>query len=173
VRRRARDDSLGLQHHQVGIVDRHHRREQEGFGVFEVFVEDVGDVLRGKPHRKSIAASPRVQGSGCKVQGSRSSSGFSLALEQNYISDSEHLEMFGLADGAIGAAIKFIACLEAAGPDWKKDFLRRRREAYRAKRGREGRTLPGTSDPGAAKGAEPATLDRRESEPEQEPEREP
>ena len=56
------------------------------------------------------------------------------ALEQNYITDSEHLEMFGLADGAIGAAIKFIAYLEAAGTDWKKDFLRRRREEYRAKR---------------------------------------
>jgi len=55
-------------------------------------------------------------------------------LESNYISDAEHLEMFGLGDGAIGAAVKFIEYLEAAGPDWKKAFLARRREAYRARR---------------------------------------
>ena len=42
--------------------------------------------------------------------------------------------MFGLADAAIAAAIKFLRYLEAAGPDWKKDFLSRRREAYRAER---------------------------------------
>ena len=56
------------------------------------------------------------------------------ALESHYITDADHLEMFGLGDGAIGAAIKFIEYLEAAGPEWKKAYLSRRRETYRAAR---------------------------------------
>ena len=58
------------------------------------------------------------------------------ALEEKYVSDDDQLEMFGLADGAIGAAVKFIEYLEAAGPEWKKQFLLRRRAAYRARRNR-------------------------------------
>jgi len=63
------------------------------------------------------------------------------ALEQNYVKDDDELEMFGMADRAIGAAVKFIEYLEAAGPDWKKQFLRRRRDAYRS------RHRAGTTDP--------------------------
>jgi four helix bundle protein len=63
------------------------------------------------------------------------------ALEQKYVNDDDELEMFGMADRAIGAAVKFIEYLEAAGPDWKKQFLLRRREAYRA------RQRAGTIDP--------------------------
>ena len=65
------------------------------------------------------------------------------ALEEKYVSDDDQLEMFGLADGAIGAAVKFIEYLEAAGPEWKKQFLLRRRAAYRARRN------PGRADPTA------------------------
>ena len=54
------------------------------------------------------------------------------ALEKKYITDDEHLQMFGLADRAIAKAVKFVEYLDAAGPDWKKEFLMRRREAYRA-----------------------------------------
>jgi len=56
------------------------------------------------------------------------------ALEKKYITDDEHLQMFGLADRAIAKAVKFVEYLDAAGPDWKKEFLMRRRELYRAAR---------------------------------------
>ena len=42
--------------------------------------------------------------------------------------------MFDIADRSIGAAVKFAEYLDAAGPDWKKDYLARRREKYRAER---------------------------------------
>jgi hypothetical protein len=45
-----------------------------------------------------------------------------------YITDAEHLEMFDIADRSIGAAVKFAEYFDAAGPDWKKDYLARRRE---------------------------------------------
>src|SRR5207302_1441543 len=38
------------EHHQVRVVDRHQRRQEKLFGVFEVLVEYVGDVLRGERH---------------------------------------------------------------------------------------------------------------------------
>jgi hypothetical protein len=50
VRRLARHDALRLEHHQVRVVDGHQRRQQQRLGVFEVFVEDVGDVLGGEAH---------------------------------------------------------------------------------------------------------------------------
>jgi hypothetical protein len=56
------------------------------------------------------------------------------ALEEQYIDDDEHLDMYGLADRAIGAAVKFVEYLDAAGPDWKKDFLARLREKCRQRR---------------------------------------
>jgi len=55
-------------------------------------------------------------------------------LENKYITDAEHLEVFDIADRSIGAAVKFAEYLDAAGPDWKKDYLARRREKYRAER---------------------------------------
>ncbi len=45
VRVLRRDDALRRQHHQVRVVDRHQRREEQRLGVLEVLVEDVGDVL--------------------------------------------------------------------------------------------------------------------------------
>jgi four helix bundle protein len=86
------------------------------------------------------------------------------ALEERYIKDSDHLELFGLADAAIRAAVKFIEYLDAAGPDWKKEFLRRRREAYREERRRR------TADPSGKIGP---TAPKGELEPEREQEREP
>jgi len=56
------------------------------------------------------------------------------AFDRKYITDDEHLEMFDLADRSIGAAVRFVEYLDAAGPDWKKDYLKRRRDAYRAAR---------------------------------------
>ena len=35
-----RDDALLGQHHQVRVVDRHQRRQQQRLGVFEILVED-------------------------------------------------------------------------------------------------------------------------------------
>ena len=54
VAKRARigraDDARLRQHHQVGVIDGHQRREQQSLGVFEIFVQYVGDVLGGKLH---------------------------------------------------------------------------------------------------------------------------
>jgi len=73
------------------------------------------------------------------------------ALEEKHIDDDEHLDMYGLADRAIGAAVKFVEYLDAAGPDWKKDFLARRREKYRQRRAKraaaKGESSTGTTDP--------------------------
>src|SRR6185436_16549956 len=51
---RGHDAAIG-EHHQVGVVDRHERREKEPLGVLEVFVEYAGDVLGREPHERSIA----------------------------------------------------------------------------------------------------------------------
>ena len=56
------------------------------------------------------------------------------ALEQKYISDDEHSQMFQLADRAIRKSVRFVEYLDTAGPDWKKEFLTQRRETYRAAR---------------------------------------
>jgi hypothetical protein len=56
------------------------------------------------------------------------------ALEKKYITDDERLQMFGLADRAIGKSVRFVEYLDTAGPDWKKEFLMQRREAYGAER---------------------------------------
>jgi four helix bundle protein len=57
-------------------------------------------------------------------------------LERKYLAADEHLEMFALADRAIGAAVKFIEYLDGAGAEWKKDHLARLRERYQARRER-------------------------------------
>jgi hypothetical protein len=81
--------------------------------------------------------------------------------------------MFGLADGAIGAAVKFIEYLEAAGPDWKKSFLARRREAYRAQRRLGTSNAIGKLRPDSAEPRERQSESEHEREPEPEREREP
>jgi hypothetical protein len=48
------DPALG-EHHQVRIVDRHQRRQEQRLGVFEILVEDLGDVRRIELHSGSIA----------------------------------------------------------------------------------------------------------------------
>ena len=50
----ARDDALLGQHHQVRVVDRHQRRQQQLLGVLEVLVEDVGDVFGGELHLLAV-----------------------------------------------------------------------------------------------------------------------
>src|SRR6185436_7297187 len=42
--------------HQVRVVDRRQRREEQALGVLEVLVQDVGDVLGGEAHDRSIAS---------------------------------------------------------------------------------------------------------------------
>ena len=51
----ARHDVLRREHHQMCVVDRHERREEQLLGVLEVFVEYAGDVLGREPHERSIA----------------------------------------------------------------------------------------------------------------------
>jgi hypothetical protein len=51
VRIVARDDALVGEHHQVRVMHRDHRREQELLGVFEVVVEDVPDIFRRESHK--------------------------------------------------------------------------------------------------------------------------
>ncbi len=48
------DAAIG-QHHQMRVVNRHERREEELLGVLEIFVEYVGDVLGCERHEGSIA----------------------------------------------------------------------------------------------------------------------
>src|SRR4029453_12296764 len=49
----SRHEALPRRHVQMRVVDRHQRREQQLFGVLEVFVEHVGDVLRSEAHSVS------------------------------------------------------------------------------------------------------------------------
>jgi hypothetical protein len=70
--------------------------------------------------------------------------------------DEQHLEMYALGDRAASAAVKFVRYLEAAGPDWKKNYLARRREEYRARRAKRRRDLQlGTPDPDRKPGITP------------------
>ena len=73
------------------------------------------------------------------------------ALEQNYIDDEAHLEMYTLADRSIGAAVRFIEYLDGAGRDWKKEYMAKLRDRYRQRRVARAAALtrpePGTSDP--------------------------
>ena len=48
------NNALLDQHHQMGVVDRHHRREEKLFGVFEVFVQDAADVFRREAHVTAV-----------------------------------------------------------------------------------------------------------------------
>ena len=50
-----RNDPLRGEHHQVRVVNRHQRPGERALGVLEVLVQDIGDVLGGKPHDRSIA----------------------------------------------------------------------------------------------------------------------
>ena len=45
-----RQDASFGQHHEVGVVDRHERCQQQLLGVFKIFVEHVGDVLGRELH---------------------------------------------------------------------------------------------------------------------------
>ena len=50
------DDAAVGKHHQMGVVDRDERREEERLRVLEVVVEDLRHVLRIEPHSsRSIA----------------------------------------------------------------------------------------------------------------------
>ena len=55
-------------------------------------------------------------------------------MELTYVTETEHLELLGMADRAIGASVRLAEYLEAAGPDWKKNYLASKREQYRTKR---------------------------------------
>jgi four helix bundle protein len=89
------------------------------------------------------------------------------ALELRYVTDEQHLEMYALGDRAAGAAVKFVRYLEAAGPDWKKDYLARRRDAYRARRAkRRQEFIMGTNDPNGNSGGANDSLAREPQNPE-------
>ena len=98
------------------------------------------------------------------------------ALDKKYLTDEQHIEMSALGDRAARAAVKFVRYLEAAGPDWKKDYLARRRETYRRSRATRLREFgPGTADPPGNSGTiEPRTQEPRPQEPQNQrtPERE-
>jgi four helix bundle protein len=84
------------------------------------------------------------------------------ALEKKYLTDEQHIELYALGDRAAGAAVKFVRYLEAAGPDWKKEYLARRREEYKRRRARRREEFAlGTADPsgniGTTEPAEPGT----------------
>ncbi len=49
-----RDDPLLRQHHEMRVVDRHQRRQQELLGVFEIFIQYVRDVLGSKLHLSPV-----------------------------------------------------------------------------------------------------------------------
>jgi four helix bundle protein len=73
------------------------------------------------------------------------------ALEQNYIDDEEHIEMYALADRAVGASTRFIQYLDGAGKDWKKEYFANLREKFRQRRAQRaaarGHAVEGTHDP--------------------------
>jgi len=71
------------------------------------------------------------------------------AMELKYVSEIEHLQLYGVADRAIGASVRLAEYLEAAGPEWKKNYLARKRAEYRANRARRAdanRHAEGTRD---------------------------
>jgi len=71
------------------------------------------------------------------------------ALAAKYVTEVEHFEMCALGDRAASAAVKFVRYLEAAGPDWKKEYLARRRAEYQSRRAARRQQLQmGTPDPG-------------------------
>jgi four helix bundle protein len=76
------------------------------------------------------------------------------ALAAKYVTEEQHLEMSALGDRAASAAVKFVRYLEAAGPDWKKEYLAGRRAEYRLRREKRRRELQsGTPDPDGNAGA--------------------
>ncbi len=46
-----RNDVLRRQHHEMRVVNRHQRMQEERFGVFEIVVENGTDVLRSEPRQ--------------------------------------------------------------------------------------------------------------------------
>jgi four helix bundle protein len=70
------------------------------------------------------------------------------ALAAKYVTELHHLEMYALGDRAASAAVKFVRYLEAAGPDWKKDYSARRRAEYQSRRAARRQELQlGTPNP--------------------------
>ncbi|HKB09972.1 MAG TPA: four helix bundle protein [Vicinamibacterales bacterium] len=75
------------------------------------------------------------------------------ALDVKYLTEVQHLDLYALGDRAASAAVKFARYLEAAGPDWKKEYLARRRDEYRARRAKRLRELgERTADPSGNSG---------------------
>ena len=88
------------------------------------------------------------------------------ALAAKYVTEHQHLEMYALGDRAAAAAVKFVRYLEAAGPDWKKEYLARRRAEYRSRREKRRQELQlGTPDSKGNAGAR-ATAERENPAPE-------
>ena len=50
VRVRRLDDAAVGEHHQMGVVNGHQRRQEQRLRVLEVLVEDLRHVLRIEPH---------------------------------------------------------------------------------------------------------------------------
>ena len=90
------------------------------------------------------------------------------ALESKHLTDEQHLEMSALGERAAGAAVKFVRYLEAAGPDWKKDYLARRRGQYRTRRAKRRAEFKGTPDPAENAGPTHDRPSRTEPEPKNE-----
>ena len=59
VRVGGRYNSLSGEHHEVRVVDRHHRRQQKRLGVLEVFVQDERDVLGRELHQCEYIGEPQ------------------------------------------------------------------------------------------------------------------
>ena len=78
------------------------------------------------------------------------------ALAEKYVTDLQHLEMYALGDRAASAAVKFVRYLEAAGPDWKKEYLAGRRAEYQSRRAARRQELQlGTPDSDGNAGVTP------------------
>jgi hypothetical protein len=73
------------------------------------------------------------------------------------VTEGEHIELCGLAERAIAAATKLVVYLDAAGPDWKKEYLAKKREEFRARRDQRRRQRRGTTDPCGNVGPETRT----------------
>ena len=63
-----RDDAAVGQHHEMGVVNRHQRAEEERLGVLEVLVEDEPDVLGRKPHQRWARFGRRAGATGFRAR---------------------------------------------------------------------------------------------------------
>src|SRR5919106_6396872 len=57
------DDAAVGQHHQMGIVNGHQRREEQRLGVLEVLVEDLRHILWREPHSSQYNARMKLRSS--------------------------------------------------------------------------------------------------------------